>query len=112
MREILFKAQRVPDRKWVFGLPNHEGYLVDENGHANAIYKKTLCQYIGQNDKNGKKIFEHDVMQFENDHPFVVFIEEGAPQIERLGGRPRGVILTQSKSDLCRVIRNLADEEN
>ena len=70
MREILFKAKRKDNGKWV------EGYLMDEN-YINVpfndydacgrfddpieINPETLCQYTGLTDKNGRKIWENDI---------------------------------------------------
>ena len=71
MREILFKAKRTDNGEWV------EGYLMDEN-YINAPFndndvggrfdeplevdQSTICQYTGLTDKNGKKIWENDIV--------------------------------------------------
>ena len=85
MREILFKAKEVDSGEWV------EGYLVriDEetcfiaseydilaaytdnrgtyDGWMSAIDPETICQYTGLTDKNGNKIWENDVVRYEDD---------------------------------------------
>ena len=76
MREILFKAKRVDDCKWVQGqyvnywhpnIRNATGhFIVEYPGTLHEIYTNTLCQYTGLTDKNGVKIFESDLMRFDN----------------------------------------------
>ena len=82
MKEILFKAKRLDNGDWV------EGYLVrhpsasqigddystwyihvpptdpDDSGGVFNVDPSTVSQYTGLTDKNGKKIFEGDIVKW------------------------------------------------
>lgn len=74
-REILFKAKRIDNGKWVEGSYlyckdattvsfQNEHYILKFDGYGieyHAIDKETICQYTGLTDNNGNKIWENDV---------------------------------------------------
>ena len=89
MREILFKAKRKDDGKWIEGyyqkrydLLGNEEHLIF---HADSykvweyaeIVPETLCQFTGLCDKNGNKIWENDICDRKEKYPEVVKMTNG-----------------------------------
>ena len=79
MREILFKAKRIDNGEWVYGsyvytfcedkngivvgVKVEKHWIVEESGNMVWVDKDTICQCTGLNDKNGKLIWENDVVK-------------------------------------------------
>ena len=86
MREILFRGKQIKDGKWIEGYYCPKPYshfpceptifpfeTINKDWHGERVDPETVCQFTGLHDKNGRKIFEGDIVKWTGSLYKVVF---------------------------------------
>ena len=86
MREILFRGKQIKDGKWIEGYYCPKPYshfpceptifpfeTINKDWHGERVDPETVGEYTGCHDKNGRKIFEGDIVRYGDTIHKVVF---------------------------------------
>lgn len=115
MREILFRGKRVDNGEWVYS-----SFIMQDKEHKllstevelfdgekwRAVIPETVGQYTGLTDKNGKKIFEGDIVKNSRDVGLLYYKEKNSAFTVK--GWEYGYWLWHDKEDI-EVIGNIHD---
>jgi len=117
MRQIKFRAQDIASNKWLYGDLRHhkDDVCIFEQGSTKGeqVKRDTVGQFTGLLDKNGKEIYESDIILLGKNKTYTAQIvyRNDSLRIYSVGGYFIGDLdyIRQCGIDYCEVIGNIHD---
>ena len=115
MREILFRGKRTNNGEWEFGDLLHDGFDYEtaiwgkEYKLVTEVDPSTVGQYTGLTDKNGKRIFEGDIVSYKGRRYTVLYYAPFAMWMLDDRTRHCGTNGMYAQFRECEVIGNIHD---
>lgn len=129
-REIEFRGKRVDNGEWIYGVPitdeaTNDAYIITSTAGASLkseinnmcatgfrVIRNTVGQYTGLTDKNGTRIFEGDIVRYNDTLHEVIFCKISGCAFFGITMPDRGEIWNFdgiTRADRMEVIGNIYD---